>query len=86
MRDCVAYGSCRRLSLLPFSSAGKTGTAQWSNIHNDHAWFTGFAPYEDPEIVVVVLVEEGGGGSDTAAPIAYEFLYWWSNYQKSLET
>ena len=86
MRDCVIYGSCRRLSLLPFSSAGKTGTAQWSNLYNDHAWFTGFAPYEDPELVITVLVEEGGGGSDTAAPIAHEFLYWWGNYQNSLES
>jgi penicillin-binding protein 2 len=82
MKDCVDYGSCRRLSLLPFSAAGKTGTAQWNKSKNDHAWFTAFAPFENPKIVVTILVEEGGGGSEMAAPIAYEFLRWWGIYTK----
>jgi len=77
MKDCVDYGSCRRLSLLPFSSAGKTGTAQWSNTKPNHAWFTAFAPFKNPEIVVTIMVEEGDGGAEMAAPIAYEFLKWW---------
>ncbi|NUM87838.1 MAG: penicillin-binding protein 2, partial [Bdellovibrionales bacterium] len=35
-------------------SAGKTGTAQ--NPHGkSHAWFIGFAPYDDPKIAVCVL-------------------------------
>ncbi len=77
MKDCVTSGSCRRLSLLPFSSGGKTGTAQWSSKNEPHAWFTAFAPYENPKIVVTVLVEEGVGGSIISAPITYEFLRWW---------
>ena len=77
MRECVTYGSCRQLSALPFTSGGKTGTAQWKNNKENHAWFSGFAPYENPKIVVVVLVEEGGEGSKTAVPIAYKFLEWW---------
>lgn len=77
MRDCVTDGSCRRLSLLPFSAAGKTGTAQWSSTKEPHAWFTSFAPFEDPQITVTILVEEGVEGSSTAAPIAYEFYKWW---------
>jgi len=76
MKDCVDYGSCRRLSLLPFSSGGKTGTAQWSSTKPDHAWFTAFAPYDNPKIVVTILVEEGQGGDLISAPIAYEFLRW----------
>lgn len=82
MRDCVTSGSCRRLSLLPFSSGGKTGTAQWSSKAEPHAWFTALAPYEKPKVVVTVLVEEGVGGSKIAAPITYEFLRWWGNNRK----
>lgn len=50
-------------------AAGKTGTAQ--NPHGeDHAWFIGFAPYDDPEIAVAVLVEHGGFGATVSAPLA----------------
>ncbi len=53
--------------------AGKTGTGQ--NPHGEnHAWFTCFAPADDPQIVVTVLVENGGGGSAVAAPIAAAVL------------
>ncbi|MBU2471720.1 MAG: penicillin-binding protein 2 [Bacteroidetes bacterium] len=49
--------------------AGKTGTAQ--NPHGkDHAWFIGFAPYENPKIAICVLVENSGYGGVFAAPIA----------------
>jgi penicillin-binding protein 2 len=49
--------------------AGKTGTAQ--NPHGkDHAWFVGFAPYENPQIAVCVLVENAGFGGAAAAPLA----------------
>lgn len=74
MRDAVVYGSARSLSTLPFEVAGKTGTAQWHPTKNTHAWFTGFAPFENPEIVVSVLIEEGGEGSSFATPVAKEVL------------
>ncbi len=45
--------------------AGKTGTAQ-NNSGVDHAWFAGFAPHENPEIVVVVFVEFGKSGTSAA--------------------
>lgn len=77
MRQAVTKGSARRLSLLPVTSAGKTGTAQWSSKKETHAWFTGFAPYVDPEIVLTILVEEGGEGSETAVPIAHDILKWY---------
>lgn len=48
--------------------AGKTGTAEVRPLV-PYAWFAGYAPMNDPEIVVVVNVEQGGGGSQTAAPI-----------------
>lgn len=81
MKDCVDYGSCRRLASLPFTVAGKTGTAQWNRNKDDHAWFTSFAPFDNPEVVLTILVEEGEGGSTIGAPIAHEFYKWWANYR-----
>jgi len=50
-------------------SAGKTGTAQ--NPHgDDHAWYVGFAPFDNPKIAIAVLVENAGFGGRFAAPIA----------------
>ena len=77
MRECVSYGSCQMMKSLSFSSAGKTGTAQWNANKENHAWFTSFAPYEQPKIVVTVLIEEGTEGSVVAEPIARDFLLWW---------
>ena len=39
--------------------AGKTGTAQQSAIHPDHAVFVGFASAESPEIAVAVRIANG---------------------------
>ncbi|MDO8505062.1 MAG: penicillin-binding protein 2 [bacterium] len=78
MRATVLYGSARSLQALPVTMAGKTGTAQWSNTKDTHAWFIGFAPYENPEIAITVLVEEGGEGSAIAVPIAREIVAWWA--------
>ncbi len=50
-------------------SAGKTGTAQ--NPHgNDHAWYVGFAPFDQPRIAIAVMLENAGFGGTKAAPIA----------------
>lgn len=49
--------------------AGKTGTAQ-NPPNPDHAWFVGFAPFDDPRIAVSVILENGGFGGTAAAPIA----------------
>ncbi len=46
--------------------AGKTGSAQTSDENIVHAWFAGFAPYDNPEIAVVVVIEGGGSGGYTA--------------------
>jgi penicillin-binding protein 2 len=50
-------------------SAGKTGTAQ--NPHGaDHAWYVGFAPFDQPKIAIAVMLENAGFGGTKAAPIA----------------
>ncbi len=77
MRQTVTTGSARSLSSLPVAAAGKTGTAQWSSKKDPHSLFTGFAPYDNPEIVITILIEEGGGDSSTAVPIAKEVMEWY---------
>lgn len=85
MRDTVIYGSGRALASFPVNVAGKTGTAQWRNDRPNHAWFTSYAPYEDPKIVVTVLLEEGTEGSETAVPVARKILEaWYNNLGKDL--
>lgn len=54
---------------LPIKVAGKTGTAE-NPLGENHAWFVGFGPFEDPEIAVAVVVDQGGSGSVAAAPVA----------------
>lgn len=82
MREAVLSGSARSLRLSPWTMAGKTGTAQWRDGEPTHAWFTGFAPYDDPKIVVSVLVEAGGEGSRAAAPVAREIM---ESYLRSMK-
>src|SRR3989339_361108 len=82
MRQTVTTGSARRLFSLPVPAAGKTGTAQWSSKNDPHAWFTGFAPFDEPKVVITVLMEEGKEGSETAVPIAEEFLRWYFGERK----
>jgi len=77
LRQTVTAGSAQSLQSLPVSVAGKTGTAQWSTKNSPHAWFTGFAPYENPQIVITVLVEEGVEGSTIAVLIARDILNWY---------
>jgi len=47
--------------------AGKTGTAQQGNGQAPHAWFTSFAPANDPKVAVAVVVEDGGNAGSEAA-------------------
>jgi penicillin-binding protein 2 len=84
-------GTAYRERTTKVDIAGKTGTAQVSRItqkagvdphtigyfNRDHAWFAGFAPYNDPEIAIAVLVEHGGGGGHNAAPIAMRLFEDW---------
>lgn len=73
VREVVSRGTGRRVGIYGVPIAGKTGTAQ--NPHgNDHAWFVGYSPVEDPKYVVCALVEEGGGGSTVAGPIVGQML------------
>ena len=77
-------GTATKVRVPGVTVAGKTGTAEFARDDNKdgqpdrdekdnlptHAWFTSFAPYNDPEIVVTVFVANGGEGSAVAAPVA----------------
>lgn len=66
-------GTAKAARRRDMTVCGKTGTAQ--NPHGeDHAWFIGFAPMDNPEIAFCVLVENGGSGGAVAAPIARGIL------------
>ncbi len=54
-----------RFKDFDISVGGKTGSAEAPN-NKVHAWFVGFAPFENPEIAIVVMVENGGHGNYTA--------------------
>lgn len=66
-------GTATRIRMKEITIAGKTGTAQ--NPHGkDHAFFIGFAPFENPQIALAVVVENAGFGATWAAPIAQKMF------------
>jgi len=80
-------GTGQGARLANYQVAGKTGTAQIISLSTreqlseselegleDNAWFVGFAPRDDPEIVVAVIVQRGGSGGSSAAPLAREIF------------
>jgi len=88
MRNAATpQGTAYLLNVPGVNIAGKTGTAEYPGVDEQgnlmldkyghlptHAWFTAYAPYEDPEIALVVFLDNGGEGSRTAVPVASEIL------------
>ena len=71
MTSVVETGTATKLKGQAYTAAGKTGSAEYNNVKGEsHAWFTGFAPVEDPEVCVTIIVEGAGSGGDYAVPIA----------------
>jgi peptidoglycan glycosyltransferase len=76
MLGVVQSGSGTAAQISGVQVAGKTGTAQTVSGEAPHAWFTGFAPADNPQVAVAVIVEHGGDagseatGGRVAAPIA----------------
>jgi penicillin-binding protein 2 len=88
-------GTGWRARLKQIKVAGKTGTAQVVRLkkdskgeeeeeipykYRDHAWFVGYAPFENPEIAVAVIVEHGGHGGSAAAPIVRKIIQAYNKY------
>lgn len=57
------------------SSAGKTGTAEQSVNHPNHALFIGYAPYENPEIALAVRIANGYTSANAASIAADVYRY-----------
>lgn len=71
MIEVVNSGTGTRLMGYGFTAGGKTGSAEYNgNKEDSHAWFTGFAPAENPEIAITVIIEGAGSGGDYAVPMA----------------
>lgn len=76
MVGVVNSGTGKAAQIPGVQVAGKTGTAENVPGQAPHAWFTAFAPADNPQIAVAVLVEHGGNMADeatggaVAAPIA----------------
>ena len=73
MEAVVNEGTGYRAYIEGMRVAGKTGTAEHPGGENN-AWFTGFAPADNPEIAVAVIIEEGGAGGEAAAPVAGDVM------------
>jgi penicillin-binding protein 2 len=78
-----AGGTGHNADVDGFEVGGKTGTAQivggkdagkTNKERRENAWFVGFAPYRNPEIVVATIIQNGGWGSEAAAPVAHAVL------------
>ena len=75
----------------PYTSAGKTGTAQAVSLgqnvkynakaleehQRDHSLFAAFAPAEEPRIALALIVENAGFGAASAGPIARRVFDYW---------
>ena len=73
LRQTILKGTGWRANIKELAVAGKTGTAE-NPQGETHAWFIGFAPYENPEVCITVFLENGGEGGEAAAPIARAML------------
>ncbi len=85
MEGAVEWGTAQWADLWEVPVAGKTGTAEYCDKYPDcldekgriktlHAWFTAYAPADDPEIALVTFVYGGGQGAESAVPVAADIL------------
>lgn len=81
---CSPGGTAFPLFSFDPQVACKTGTAEFGNKEETHAWLTAFAPVDNPEIAVTVLIEGGGEGSRVAAPVVKEVLEYWFHQDEEI--
>ena len=72
MRSVVTDGTGSGVRTDAYSVAGKTGSAEFETGKETHAWFTGFAPAEDPKVLALCIIYVPQGmyyGGIIAAPV-----------------
>ncbi|MEV6417049.1 penicillin-binding transpeptidase domain-containing protein [Kribbella sp. NPDC051718] len=81
MVNVVKNGTGKPGQINGIDVAGKTGTAQSAKDRPPYAWFTAFAPANDPQIAVAVIIEDAVGvgrddiaGGKLAAPVAKKMM------------
>ncbi len=86
MRFTITNGTGQSANLPYVMVAGKTGTAEYCDEiarplglcrpgnWPSHAWFTAYAPYDNPEVLIIGFVYNGGEGSAVALPIVVETM------------
>ncbi len=78
MADVIEEGTASKLKGYSYTAAGKTGSAEYEDDSTQsHAWFTGYAPAENPQVAITVIIEGAGSGGDYAVPIARRVLDAW---------
>ena len=79
MRNVVAYsaGENELIRQINVNVAGKTGTAQESEVKPDHALFVSYAPYESPEVSVTCVIQNGYSSANARelAGFIYAYMY-----------
>lgn len=72
-------GTAGKAAVPGLDVAGKTGTAEATvdDVEHTHAWFVGYAPADDPQVLVTVHVDGQGTGGAVAAPVAAIVLGSW---------
>lgn len=70
MREVITSGTGNSMKYSSYEAAGKTGSAQYDDSDRYHSWFTGFAPYDNPQIAVCVILEGGYSGVSSAQVVA----------------
>lgn len=71
-----SYGTAHTLNSLPFSFAGKTGSAQFTG-GSTNAFFVGYGPEEDPEVSILVFIEGARDGSLNTVPVVHDVMLWY---------
>ena len=72
-------GTGQKAKSKAIAISGKTGTAQAPR-GQDHAWFVGYAPSDNPKAAIVVFLEHGGKGGQRAAPLAKRIFEWMNDH------